>query len=169
MKSSIKRYAVSIGVVISISGCASIGEVGKEDRDLTNSYDGYWIAKPESTDSLQIYRSWEFNCGQFTAPIALRIENSGIQAHVYHEYVAPLKEAYISSNGDFKTALPTGITGKTTQSSDVIHSDIEIRLIVRGNLVPEGHGTGVVTIGWAVSQYNGCKTKLVFTKDYLGN
>jgi len=147
------------------SGCASFSEVKKEDRDLRNSYDGDWIAKHQPTDSFQKYGGWQFTCNQFSIPIALRIEDSGIQVLVNHEYLAPLKEAYISSIGSFKTALPTGIKGKTSLHSDIDHSDIEIRLIVEGKLNPEGHGTGNIIIGWATSSYNGCKTKSVFTKE----
>ncbi len=91
--------------------------------------------------------------------------DSGIQVFVDHAYMAPLKEAYISSIGSFKIALPTGVKGKTSLHSDIDLSDVEIRLIIEGNLTPEGHGTGNFIIGFAVSRYSGCKTKLVFTKE----
>jgi hypothetical protein len=152
-------------VFLLTSGCASFSEVKKENRDLRNSYDGDWIAKHQTTDSYQEYGIWQFDCNQLTTPIRLRIEGSGIQVHVNHEYIAPLKEAYISSIGNFKTALPTGIKGKTSINSDISRSDIEIRLIIEGNLTPDGHGTGNIIIGYAVSRYDGCKTKSVFTKE----
>lgn len=159
------KLLVSVLLYLLLTACASFSEVKKEDRDLRNSYDGAWVAKHQTTNSYQKYGSWVFTCNQLTTPITLRIEGSGIQVLVNHIYIAPLKEAYISSIGSFKTALPTGFKAKTSLQSDIDHSDIETRFIIEGNLTPEGHGTGNFTIGWATSGYSGCKTKLVFTKE----
>ena len=154
----------SLALVLT-SACTSIGEVSEDQRDLANSFDGSWIAQHKTTANHQVYRSWEFKCDQFDIPVELRIEDSGIMVLVNHVYVASLNKAYISAKGNFKTSLPTGIKGNTTQSSDVIHSDIEIRLIVEGKLMPEGQGTGSVTIGWETSGYQGCETGLAFTRE----
>ena len=159
-----KKLIVISLISILITGCASQG-IKREDRDLTNSYDGDWVAKHQTTNSYQKYGIWQFTCPQQTAPITLSIEGSGIVVIVNHKYIAPLKEAYISSDGSFKTALPTGFKGKTSLYSDIDDSDIETRFIFEGNLTPEGHGTGSFTIGWASSGYRGCKTKLVFAKE----
>ncbi len=161
------RLLVSVLLYLLLTACASFSEVKKEDRDPWNSYDGDWVAKHQTTRSYQQYANWVFTCNQLTIPITLRIEGSGIQVLVNRKYIVPLKEAYISSIGSFKTALPTGFKGKTSKHSDIDHSDIETRIIIEGNLTPEGHGTGNITIGWATSSYNGCKTKLVFTKKYI--
>ena len=161
------KLLVSVLLYLLLTACASFSEVKKEDRDPWNSYDGDWVAKHQTTHSYQKYGQWEYTCDQFTAPITLKIEGSGIQVLVNHKYIAPLKEAYISSIGSFKTALPTGFKGKTSKHSDIDHSDIETRIIIEGNLTPEGHGTGNFIFGWAISGYMGCKTKLVFTKEYI--
>ena len=157
--------AILLILLLFLTACASFSEVKKEDRDLGNSYDGDWVAKHQTTNSYQKYGIWQFTCNQLTIPITLRIEGSNIQVLVNNNYIAPLKEAYISPLGSFKTALPTGIKGETSLHSDIDRSDIETRLIVEGNLTPEGHGTGNIIIGWATSHYNGCKTKSVFTKE----
>ena len=158
-------HAILLALLLFLTACASFSEVKKEDRDPSNSYDGDWVAKHQTTIIYQKHGIWQFTCNQLTAPITLRIEGSGIQVHVNHIYIPPLKEAYISSIGSFKTALPTGFKGKTSIQSDIDRSDIETRLILEGNLTPEGHGTGNIIFGWAVSGYRGCKTKTVFTKE----
>ena len=99
-----KKLIVISLISILITGCASQG-IKREDRDLTNSYDGDWVAKHQTTNSYQKYGIWQFTCPQQTAPITLSIEGSGIVVIVNHKYIAPLKEAYISSDGSFKTAL----------------------------------------------------------------
>ena len=159
------KLLISVLLYLLLTACASFSEVKKEDRDLRNSYDGDWVAKHQPTYSNQQYANWQFTCNQLTIPIKLRIEGSGIQVLLNHKYITPLKEAYISSIGRFKTALPTGFKGKTSRLSDIDLSDIETRYIIKGNLTPEGHGTGNFTFGWASSSYNGCQTKLVFTKE----
>ena len=152
-------------VFLLTSGCDSFSEVNKEDLDLENSYDGDWIANHETTHEYQRYGNWRFTCNQLTTPITVRIEGSVIQVQVNNEYLAPLEEAYISSSGSFKTALPTGIKGETSRHSEIYHSDVEVRLIVEGNLTPDGHGKGNIIIGWAASGYRGCKTKSAFSKE----
>ncbi len=148
-----------------LTACASISEVKKEDRDLSNSYDGIWVAKYETTEKYQKFgRGWTVTCAQATSPIRLWIEGSDIRTLVDHKYVTPLNDAYISSTGSFKTSLPTGIRSKTSKYSDIDHSDIETRIIIEGILTPEGHGTGNYIFGFAMSNYKGCKTKLSFTR-----
>jgi len=44
--------------------------------------------------------------------------------------------------------LPTGFKGKTGRHSDIDYSDIETRFIIKGNLTPEGHGTGNFRINY---------------------
>jgi hypothetical protein len=150
-----------------LTGCASISEVKKEDRDLSYSYDGVWVAKHQTTKSWQTYGSWEFTCPQATSPVKLMITGSHIRTLVDNKYLTPLNEAYVSSTGSFKTSLPTDFKGKTSVFSDIDHSDIEIRVIIEGILTPEGDGTGSFTVGWATAKYKGCKTKLIFTKWYI--
>ncbi len=159
------RLFASVLLCILLSACASFGDVKEEDRDLQNSYDGFWIAKSQTTKSYQKYGAWQFTCNQLTVPLSLRIVSSGIRVLVNYEHLAPLKEAYISSKGSFKTALPTGFKSKTSIHSDIDRRDIETRFIIEGKLTPEGHGIGSFTIGFATSSYNGCRTKLDFTKE----
>ena len=148
-----------------LTACASISEVNKEGRDLSNSYDGVWKAKYKTTKRHQIYSNWTFTCPQETLPVWLRIEDSGIRTTVNYEIVAPLNEAYISSTGSFKTTLPSSYKAKTSKFSDTNESDIETRMIIEGTLTPEGQGTGRFTFGYATSKYKGCNTELTFTKE----
>ena len=85
-----------------LTGCASISEVKNKDRDLSNSYDGIWIAKYQTTKRYQKYSNWTFTCPQVTTPLWMEINNSGIRTSVNYEYIAPLNEAYISSTGTLK-------------------------------------------------------------------
>ena len=147
------------------SGCASIGEVKQADRDPDFRFDGHWIARPETTRNRQIHRNWEFTCGQFDVPVALRIASSRVTVLLDDNFAPPLNKAFISTKGNFKTTLPTGIKRDTTSTSDVIHSDVDVRLIVEGSLIADGQGTGHVTIGYAVANYQGCTTELIFTKE----
>jgi hypothetical protein len=147
-----------------LTGCASISEVKKEDRDLTNSYDGVWVAKYETTKRYQKYKNWTFTCGQGTSPLRLLIEDSGIRTSVNYKHIAPINEAYISSTGSFKTSLPLSYRAKTSKYSDTQDSDVETRIIIKGILNPEGQGTGRFTFGYAISKFKGCNTELIFTK-----
>lgn len=159
------KLFVSALLSVLLTACASFSEVKKEDRDLANNFDGEWVADNLTTDKQQRYAQWRFTCKQFTTPISLKIEGSGVRVRLDNGYLEPLNEAYISSNGMFKTVFPTGFKGKTSLHSDTDLRDIETRYIVEGNLTPEGEGKGSFRFGWAHTQYNGCKTKLVFAKE----
>lgn len=162
--SSVKP-SLPVLICVLLCACTSTGEVEWDDRDLNYNYDGRWSAIPQDTKSYQRTGSWHFNCEQFNIPVALAIKGSKVSVFVSYIEYPPLNESYISSNGSFKSVLPTGVKGKTSVFSDIDHSDIEIRLIVEGKLTADESGSGSVTIGWAVSKYRGCKTEVNFIRE----
>lgn len=152
-----------ITLALSLLGCASpmTEQTTMEERDYSGRYDGLWGVEIHRSPGVQYLQNWQMSCANLEDETNLLIKNGKIMSVGGQD--TSQTNTYISLNGKFRYIQPSSQTLRESGGSDATLDNGAVKIIFNGKL-NQGKGKGFLTIGVAQFGYDGCKSKVTFTR-----
>ncbi|OED38157.1 hypothetical protein AB833_20990 [Chromatiales bacterium (ex Bugula neritina AB1)] len=148
---------ITLFLVVSIgAGCST--KITKELRDTTGKFDGSWTGEFYAASSPQTVQNWIFKCRDFSQKAPVTVADGIVTVN----FQGKKFRAYINDQGVFRISVDAGRVSASS-ASDVTLTNPNVRVIISGNL-SNTPATGQLLIGFAEVGFNGCTSKIEYTR-----
>lgn len=160
-KSICKPLWLCAASLVIAAGCAAPGSrtVSEADKDPDGSFDGVWIASVQKAPKIQYAPgNWQMNCSGEAYNFRMPVRESVARLTVDEKPA----DAYVGKNGNFGFSILRDFQAQASGNSDSSLDRGAVKLIITGSLKS---GNGKITNGIEEFNYQGCTSKIKFSKD----
>lgn len=132
--------------------------ISADDRDTSGTFDGRWIGTVVHTQSTQRFQGWVMSCAKPMNKIAILVKNGQVSTEAGDD----AQVAYISREGRFRIAIPSGRRASASIASEVPLNS-QVTYFVDGDLGTD-KTVGAFVIGIADFGNSGCTSSISYSK-----